>query len=168
MKVSSSLHTHTQPANTTVFYILCPVWGLFYMPHLSLLMFLETQIGLTGWKSPANIHFPKYGAFTASQWPRLLQLREEHVEEWPATTFIHSIQFDCKGGVDVFSKEMTALFDKLKSGETSPTPTPRSTYEICLYAYSALKDMIERLSGSMTEYTIRMEIPRGKLMKLID
>ena len=162
-------HINTHDLLTSPSSTFSPACALFYLPHYSLLMLWEREIGLNYSQSLARIHFPKYGVFTALQWPGLLHLREEHVEEWPATTFIHSIQFDSndvdvisEGGVDVFSEKMTVLFEKLKRGET-PT-TPRSTYEVCLYVLLALRDMIRRLSGSVERYFIEIDIYNGKLM----
>ena len=130
------------------------------------MMLLESRFGLESSDSLAKIHFPKYNAIMAPQWPWIMHATRGLADKWPATTFKHSIRLDCEGGVDVFSEEMTALFGKLKSGET-PT-TPRSTYEVCLYVLLALRDMIRRLSGSVTSYFIRIDYQEGKLMKLID
>ena len=100
------------------------------------------------------------------QWPWILHLiKGGQTEEWPQSTFIHSMPLDCEGGVDVFSQEMTALFEKLKSGET-PT-TPRSTYEVCLYLLKAMRHIVMQLSNC-GKYLMRIDYQEGKLMKLID
>ena len=159
MKVSSSLHTHTRPPNTTVFHIPCPVFGLLFLPHLSLLMLLESRLGMT--QSLASIYFPKWKVEIVSKWPRLPYVTRELAEDWSHKTLKHSKEMDFEKGVNPFDGQLTALLPELTSDEARPFHKYRSTYEISAYLLLALKDILDRLLKPNMQYENPIKIEPG-------
>ena len=119
---------------------------------------LDRRFGLA--HSPANVHFPKWNVAIVPEWPLLLSATRGHVDDWPQTTFVHSMALDCKEGVDVFNPTLTSLFDKLTIVET--TLAVLSTYEICLYLLFAFKKMFKEMLRSTNSAIIKIDYNEGK------